>query len=614
LCLSRLSYFGAGEMSIVTNAGIFFGSITGFTAKIILSYSSLSPISKNINQKFQFASGLFKMQYSHIYFGMIAMLICLTIERFIYLFNAPFFREMGIQELFYLPGLSSTSAFGLSMDIIIGILFPIIYLYVEESSFFNQTNFSRDLFTGLKYTFVIQISVILVQTFYDIHFFAQYTNQSDTFDRATGFFRDTGSATLITAVGLLFFYQKKLETLQKINSKYIIFSLLAFLFICVIGWKMGRFYWLYIFLLFPILFLRHSYKLNKEIGVSKNFYKLTLSSLLLLIISIFLFVNYSPLKNRIDENIANFHDKQSLEEKFAAIDPPRYFLNKASLKLFTDSPVFGNGFSSLMVELGDPNFPIINPKHYRDNSGNFLLGLLADVGFLGAVVPIMWILGNLYFRKNYLIQLMLIPTYMFGYHIVHPDSAFFLLLLTSSISPSKRENNYFSTAINWVSVLIGLCFLGNLTSKVQKEERGPLFRYDKIGNYQMFPYELNRTAEKSILGEGEKQKIEYHNFRGKVIWKLGESVLLKPSAFLSDSTSKSYLRQKWTFLDKHQLPMENNIIIIERYKVSSNEWAIPINAEFLQVEELDENDKPKLYGDTIFSVLKERFGTHNEFK
>ncbi|MDX1958963.1 MAG: O-antigen ligase family protein [Leptospiraceae bacterium] len=588
LCLTRLGTILGITDGFITNAGFILGASVG------LGFRQL--VSKNQNNDSN------KISEIPITFGILFFLLVLTLDRFLILFNAPYFRGLGIVELFYFKGISSRILFGYSIDLILGIFLPLVYFFIEERYAKDLNILSKDLKKGLWMSFFIQVIVILIQTFVDIDFLSQGTNQAAALGRATGLFRDTGSAAFIISIVAIFIFNERLKqiTEPKIKFMNIIFMIVM---LALIGFRLGRLYWFTIIVLFTMIL----FNIIKRKQIDRVHF---LGLLLVSLIIISTIVIYLPIKYKFYESLNHYKASETVLGKISSIDPNRFYLNRVAWKLFTESPIFGNGVSSVLTNLLDSNFVIENALDIKDNAGNFFLGILSDIGVLGALVCGIWFLWNVYQRNSWKHCLLLLPGFCFGYHIVHPDSSFFVILFLTSISPIQRNPNKLLQYSRLLCFGISFCFFIHGLVQIQFEGKGPEFRELTIGSYQLFAYELNRTT---VL---DGNTIQVHNFKGKTIWKLAkdQKEKIRLNVVLTESTKKNFLRLKYSFLDKNQIPIEDMIVTAYKSKILEQEFKRPLSSEFLQVEELDENDIPKFFGDTIFSVLASSFNGKNEFQ
>jgi hypothetical protein len=296
--------------------------------------------------------------------------------------------------------------------------------------------------------------------------------------------------------------------------------------------------------------------------------------------------------------VSNF---QSSENPMLAIDPQRYYFNLSAWKVFLESPFFGSGIGSFIVNLKDPSLQLFIPENKIDNP-SFFLGILSEVGLMGVILLSLYTVISISIRENLFLFVLLILALSFGYHVVQPDGGFAILLILL-VGFKKRGDGDTDYKLRIIMSILILLFFVQTVFQVIQQGRLPEFRQARLDSYQLLAYDLNRGAANS----------RYHIFKGKTIWKLAGADGIELDAFLDNSTSKKTLRQKWTVLDKRRNPVFNLEITIEKNKSNLNLFRIPDNGYYLQVEELDEKGKSGLYGDFPFCIPVIHFTEKNEF-
>ncbi len=604
----RMESLAFSSVGLVTNAGIFAGASAGILFRFLFFEK------RNSSEKTKHSFTSFELYGSLIFF-----LSVLLFDRFIVLFNAPFFRGMGIQETMFFPNLSSHSAFTISAGLGLGLIFPLLYFMQEESNITDRrkgAELSAHFRAGLWAVLLLNTPVILIQTYFNVNFLASGTNNAYQYERVTGLFRDAGSASWIFPVLVLFFYRHlalygkkfqksfQISSLKKENFIFILsFTVLTALL--VLGIRQGRAYWLISGLGYPVITYLIYRKRNK---------KIILALALFCAVSLPVILSL-PTMTRLRNSVSSVYSSGSLLKAFEAADSERFFLNRAALEVFHDSPVFGDGLSSLIPNLFNPDFPIRHPSGIIDNPGMILTGVLSDTGLFGLLTLIIWVSMHSYSRKRFAGLLFLAVPSLTGYQAVHPDSAFLYLMLVGPVYKICRYNRYIVFSGSVFIFLISFCYAGNIFFRIHHENRGPEFRFNQVSSYQLFPFQVNLSAAKDRLLLSRKDlpaSLFYHHFKGKLIWKLGKKENIVPYVFLSDGTKKNVLQQKWTFLDKQENEIISHKLILEKWKIRGEELKVPVQAVYVQVEELDAEGQTLMFGDTVFAVLSIQFTKLNE--
>ena len=258
--------------------------------------------------------------------------------------------------------------------------------------------------------------------------------------------------------------------------------------------------------------------------------------------------------------------------------------------------MFGNGIGSHILNLKDTNLKIYTPENKIDNP-SFYFGVISEIGIMGVIILILYTLNRFQIKKNILLALFLLPAFSIGYHIVHPDGAFVILLIWTIWFGLELGKSKWTLVFNLVIFFILLLFFGNTISQVLRQEKFPEFRKENIHSYQLSAYEWNKE--------------KYHVFKGKVIWRLGKLKKIDLKVFLDNSTSKQTLKQKWTFLDKNRQSIREFEITVTKEIQNSIQIEKPKDSYYLQVEELNESGKTQFYGDVPFCIPSKTFSKMN---
>jgi len=567
LCGTRVwNLFFDESVQIITNAPSFIGGIVGIYLKYLIENYKFSKNKNFYNSTYQL---------NLVYLSLVFFLFILGLERFLVYYNFPFLKELSLQELLYTPNLYSKQAFAYSIDLLSGLVFPILFFIIDEMYFPKKQR--QHYLYGLIFTFCIQTIVILIQTFWDLNFLAKYTNNAPNLGRVTGLFRDAGSSSFIFPILILmifynFFYFKK---------KY--YMVYLFLFISIIlGLKQGRLYWFLIILGFIWIIIQHK---DKIIKINKYF--LIYLSLSLIVIGVYFII-----------------------KKTYNVDEHRFFLNKLAFLDFLTQPLFGKGVTHIPVSLDQGIIPIPTSYQTVDNPSLFL-GIFSDTGILGGIV--ISLLIYYYFRLyNCLFSIFLLFFSSFvGYHVVHPDSAFWILLILSHIN---KKNKFPYNQFNWIGYSIfkiSLSFIIPIFLAYKNEKPSPEFRYEVTGIYQ------DQVFERNIIADEQVKKIgidSYHNFLGSVRWKLKEDLeFISPRFFLSKATKKESLNLRLSFLDKQKKLLEQKIITISKENLFNQKVFLPKDSYYLQVDEFSQTNKIEIFGKHIYSLDTKSFNSLREF-
>ncbi|MCX7999184.1 MAG: hypothetical protein N3A69_09585, partial [Leptospiraceae bacterium] len=262
---------------------------------------------------------------------------------------------------------------------------------------------------------------------------------------------------------------------------------------------------------------------------------------------------------------------------------------------------------SMPVFLDDPTHVVFNKENIIDNP-MFFFGLLNDVGLLGILfLSLSLFFLNLYF-KNILGIWIFFSSLLAGYHVNHPDSAFWILLMLTYLN-SKRKIIFLRWVKTISKILVGILVLYviNTTMKVRNSEKVPVFRQNVLQKYQLQAFSVNH--KKRV----RNREIKYHNFLGSVVWKVRQNSLsLKVHFFLSDFTKKEFLNLKASYLDKDFNQISFQLVKIKKWQDKPIQLLVSKGAKFLQVDELDEKGKIQRLGKHVYSVNRKNFNEKNE--
>jgi hypothetical protein len=599
---SRLGIFIFGDSRLpIMLVGIFCGAIAGIYLHIFLYYSKLSPFVLDVHQRFLYFKSI--LDRSHpLHLGMSIFFAILLLDRFVAYFGLFGFSFWNIQQISFTEKFSSLQAFSYSIDILAGLALPTLYFYVESQTFTEGKE--NDYSLGILIAFIIQLFVILVQTYIFIHFANEGTNFAAGFGRASGLFRDAGSASVLYPILLMFSCHWVIQRyIHKFS--YQLGVILLFLFLAFIsGGKLGRGYWVVFFFSFVIYFAYFWKKHQKEFTEISIVIQIFLLLFIPIAILVYLYIAETNLA-RLFVGISHMKDfsLSSLE----SLDPPRFFLNKAAWDFFLQNPLSGVGVGGFQVVLSDPSLFYANPLHILDNPGSLYLGLLVELGILGFFVVSIVCLYSVYSQRNYFVFSVFLVAGLFGYHIVHPDTAFIMLLFIGGpLFQVRLEKDFRLYFLNWIILVISGLFLINTILTGLREKSPPEFRFWKLGKYQLSAFITDQTYR---LGGKD---IEHHNFRGKIIWKLNGKEIIPLEAFLDEKTSKKITYVRWSLLDKNFRSIQQIDRIIGKDSIDRVEVQTA-GSSYLQLQELDLKGNPKTFPDTIVSIPKDRFTNLNEY-
>ncbi|MCE9597986.1 MAG: hypothetical protein K8S54_08460 [Spirochaetia bacterium] len=132
------------------------------------------------------------------------------------------------------------------------------------------------------------------------------------------------------------------------------------------------------------------------------------------------------------------------------IDPVRPTLLDWGLEIFWKSPWVGHGLNSFIPQLMESE--VIHPEIFPENSPGLIPGILNDVGILGFLVLAVLLgrylrllaqtmstsaFADIQLRAFVFLPLSLAPTFLIGYHVLHPEIAAFVLLPLLVVPPGR---------------------------------------------------------------------------------------------------------------------------------------------------------------------------------
>lgn len=612
--LSRLSSFAYPGSSLLVVGGLFTGGIFGLACKIYIDYSRISPFVRSIHDRFTFTRGLERSGTVWVYLPILLFLSVLLLGSFVRFFHFPLLTSTDIQDYFYFPNQSSRSLYSVSANIILPMIYALLYFYAEERSFsnYNQGAF-RDFGEGILYTFAIQSIVIFIQTFISINFLAQGTNNAPELGRITGLFRDAGSATWMYPLLLIYSLHYAVKELSINHPRHIVFLSLALLTLGgILGYKQGRAYNLILFSSFILFHINNLSRYKNNLG----FWKMIGYVSLLIFASVgafYIFARYSN-EGKLWSLLLTLSTPEGMVTKISNLDPPRTFLNQVALQNFQDFPFLGAGVGSVTIQLKSPIFTLPNPTGIVDGPGSFYTGILGDTGLLGTTILIFWVGLQIYLRGHFSYVLYFVVPMIFGYHISHPDGAVFILLLISPMHRLKILPQGRSKFLSMGLALLTLFFLIKPLMTLYNEKKVPLFREEVNSLYQISYYSRGKKIISNLFSSSSNinsEEMIYHSFRGKLIWKIGTAGKVKTCMFLGEETKLETIRIRWSFLDDNYTENGHQDISIFKFDLVST-IAVPESTSFVRVEELDPSDFPVNRG-TIYNVKADCFSDKNEF-
>jgi hypothetical protein len=557
LSILRFSSFINLDNSFIFNSGIYLGAICGI---LLHHFKNQEELFKNFLDK---------------NFILFSFFIFLIVERFLIYYNFPLFNGFTIQETMYLPNLSSKEAFASSMNLSIGLLFPLLYIFIDKTS--NKKKYELEI--AFLLVLLVNFFIIQIQSFYP-NFLTQNTNLSLEVYRYPGLFRDSGSSSFILgtiSVYLLNFFLKDIYLKRKLEKFYYSFVLLFLMIIFWLGKSQGKAYWF--ILLFGFIYFALELK-NKKLLYS--------AIIFIILFSIFAYFQvkvFSDLVHKIFTSIQLGFSKESI----LSFDPPRYYLNLMSLEIISHSPFLGEGIGSFIVSLYDSSLALTNPKNIVDNPGSFFLGIISEIGILGTLVLIINLPWN---QKLFL----LIPGLCIGYQISHLDSATFIIFYVFYSQRTNSNKWQFFTSMSLLCVFMIHLFY----SFINKSDL-VRFREKELFSKQLLAFQKNRSTD-------------CHLFKGKLIWKISNSNDLNLNIFLDSSTSKKEIILSYYFLDANKNRQDKNNLLVTKEKNKYFRLNKSEDSVYLIIEEMRKIPYPFYYDLTPFCINVKNFTSTNEIR
>ncbi len=554
ISLTRLLPILGISDNFICNFPIFFGAITGV-------------LFKNKN----------KLEYSNILI-LILFLNFLLIERFFVYFNFPYLNGYSLQETFYNSEILSKTAYAISVEIIYSIYFPLFWIYLD-----NEKN-KKDYLIGIFFLILINLPILSIQKFISPNFLMEQTNLSLEVGRQPALLRDSSSSSVILSISF-FLILLNIKTIlpiidfsnQWIKKNKFIFIILIIYFIyyfLIIFTTQGRTSLLILFFGMLISLLKYKNYISK---------KFKIYSTIFIIIS-FCFLIYKLDKPEI-RNKFQYQKIENIETFLKSVDPPRFYLNLISLELFLEKPFFGNGIGSFIPELKDTTREKTNPFKLIDNPGSFYSGILFEIGIFGTIFLVLN-LGKKLIRVEIFL---LMFTFLIGYHLVHPDVAFFCIILFFGLGHEEKKNNYKL----YLSNLIFFLFLIQLLYNFYCREN--LFEFRKK---QTLNYQLNNYSETN----------NHFIFKGNLIWKTENKNKFNLEFCLDNSTKRENANFKINFLNIEKKIIHQESLLIKKEENQKIEINLKDIANSIEIFERD-----RFRDFTPILIPKKYFNQRNEF-
>lgn len=143
-------------------------------------------------------------------------------------------------------------------------------------------------------------------------------------------------------------------------------------------------------------------------------------------------------------------DTRATFEAMQGVDPVRSNLIEWSLEIFWKSPWFGHGLNSFIPQLME--LKSSHPEIYPENSPGLIPGVLTDSGLAGYCAVVLLLgrylrllaqtmntpaFNHIQVRALAFLPIALAPTFLVGYHILHPEVAAFVLLPLLIVPPGR---------------------------------------------------------------------------------------------------------------------------------------------------------------------------------
>ena len=548
--------------------GLFSGAVVGIIIReaiipfFVDESVAADPFGRWIKKNFA-ALGQLSIK-NHALTGLFVFFVAIILERIVIYFNAPFIKGFGMSDFMYMPGISSRHALGLSLDIIVGLLFPVFYFILETRKSSAANPPWREWYHGLVAGFIINGIVKVIQSM-DPDFLSS----------------GHGSVNLwiMAVVGSVFLRDLYHAGWSKMFRMLLTVSVLTVLYF--IGKQAEPFFaiittMVLIFLLLEIVWNSFIPLWKKAAGVAGA----------AIILGGVLFALNIYGRAYLPEIALKAGDSFSKENIGAMVSANKSVLDKLSGKM-----IFGAGTGTVALE------PALNAVRHK-----ILLPfiILYNTGLAGFVTILMWVMFTTY-RKQSVFPLFLAGLISFaGYSSSAPESLFLILLLLL-VYPDKKNTarlyGFFNAFIAGFSVL----FLIHSLYDVNLEARGPAFRKKVTGKYQL------SATEKIYHPAG----FYYYRFTGKAAWKAGGR-MIRPGVFLENTSSNDFVMQKWSVLNAEMEVISSKTVKILKNRASAEAMGMTAESYYFMIEELDRHGNVRKFGKEPYGIAVSRFGGINE--
>ncbi|MDH5656231.1 MAG: O-antigen ligase family protein [Spirochaetia bacterium] len=383
------------------------------------------------------------------------------------------------------PGVSANLSMHHSLTAALNLFGPLLWIFTEKIFFLQkESSMQNQIMAGFTAGAAFNICVMLIQSFTepDAFLFRFYKGTAKSFEvgRLPGFFSDSGSSAALMPVlfYISYIYIKNNMLKQNIIYSKILSSGVFLIVLVSAGIYQGRGYFLVSSAVLLILFL-HLYYFSFLV-LNKNKREMLYASVFIFasgMILLYLIKDFTSMKRilgafpGIVEAIANYN----LYDAFMTLDSERTRLFLVGLNIFYDHVLIGSGLNTFVRE---SSFYRTETMISHDNSANLYIGALSDTGIVGTLIVLLMLALYGYFLYLYLekirtgeaggdllksFEIFMIPgiilvSFLFGYHIVHPETAvvFFLPLFCCSFREEGkrlRAGMYFNVLIYFLIIL-----------------------------------------------------------------------------------------------------------------------------------------------------------------
>lgn len=454
----------------------------------ILTIGLILPFAGILTNYFLLASALLVLffQVEDLKKGILTFLPFLIIVFSSLIFD--FYYEIDFYSLKHLIGLEFTTLsnylsnqpFGLINNLTLVLNYIIFFSLIF---YFKNKDLSQ-LYIGLIISLTIAFLLSILDYFEIIDFLAQ-----DYFWKKQGryyfTFSDPNSFGLfcLLALILLFDYQKKLSAYKKY---FIIFLSVVVLCLAFLSGSRTYLVGLIIFIAF-VLYLNH-----------KKYFLISLISLSALFVSHNLFSNFSSeyiinLKNLVPTGTHRIIDGllvANINETFFS----RAIFLKLNVGVINEYPLTGVGFNhfrDFILEIAHLNN--INIGNWKDNTNNFYLGIISELGFIGFIAFLIVFLSFRIDKNSSPILRAGLYTFLialfFGPHLEFIEICILFSILVAKTTNSKNLNYKFY----FIPFIIIYIFIYKDVSF--KVERG-LYNKEQVGNKT---YQWTSTNSRFLL-------------------------------------------------------------------------------------------------------------------